>query len=241
MQQGGIIFKQPHTDVTLSGHPGFLSPAERRFENKIVEMVAHLKAMRERLTDVRTFMQKLTQRVTQFRQGIQQGFAQAGDLAGTFGGTPFVDPTRIKAYFATQISQAKRFSTDLKALAKAKLSPALLAQIAGAGPAAAPLAEAILATGVGNVNQMQKQLSGIAKGTAASVTTTVYGREVDRTRKQLHDLNREIEKLTKALRTQTAPIGRGITFNINVAKADVSEKELRKEIEWWWKKEVKKH
>lgn len=117
---------------------------------------------------------QMTEAAKKFEDGVTKSFMSATSVVEAFGDDAEVTAAKVMKFFEDQVEAARNWSSNLKALAKAGLDEGLLAELAQAGPKAAPLVKALLdAVKSGNleaINQAQADLREILDDTLTSLS-----------------------------------------------------------------------
>lgn len=109
-----------------------------------------------------------------FRDSVKGAFESATSVVQKFGSDTEVTKAQVLQFFKDQVAAARDWSINLQLLSKAGLDQGLLAELAAAGPKAAPLIRALLdAVNTGNlaaINKAQVDLRTILNDTVNGVS-----------------------------------------------------------------------
>jgi len=152
--------------------------------------------------------QKLSDLVSQRKQ---EKDAIQGAVTDTFslGNIPkpaFGEPVTLRDILrrlSTAVSNAKQFGSILRKLAREGLSPALLSQLAEAGPDALPAAKALLAATprqLRSINSQFKQLTQTGSSIGKFVSRDMFNTGIDAARGLVNGLKSQQSALNKAIR-----------------------------------------
>jgi hypothetical protein len=128
---------------------------------------------------------------TAIKDLMQKGMSQDAAMA-QLGITPADAGQQLLDNLATQLEQAEHFSNLLQTLTQKGLDPALVQQLAAAGPEALDILRAIEMAGVENVNALQAQIDAVADSLASTLTEPLFG-------KQAEELDRAANLFSKSL------------------------------------------
>lgn len=171
------------TPETLSSLRDALSSMER--------MERRLEGVRDRLAEVRD-------RARGFADTVRQGFQDFLDISGAF-----EEGVDISQFFTEQLAAAQQFADILEALRRQGISRALLAEIASAGPAAVPFAQALLQQGpsvIATVSQQFDAIREIAESTSRSLTREFFGQRIDELKERLTAIRETIAATRETIR-----------------------------------------
>lgn len=199
-------------------------------------------------SDLQRRMTALNNRVQSFVGDFRSGFQQGTDIVSLLGGESDRKKINIRKFFADKIATAKKWAGTLRQLAAKGLNPALLQELAAAGPDALPLAQEILKIGVKFVNKQQGILNNIMSQTQKYLVNTVFGDQIDQLAKEAKNFKNALAKLVEVIKHATqqatdntpAKPGKGHHGGGNFEyhyhgppRADA--KEQVRELSWWWR------
>ena len=135
-------------------------------------------SMKAALDAAKSAQDKLTNLASSVRDSITSGFGITDIFKASY--AQWTGPTWFLNMFKQRLSDAKKFVADIKALSAAGLSPALLSQLAQAGPENGLGAAEMMMGNVGMIaelNNLQAQLDATAAEGGAFVGQLIYGGE----------------------------------------------------------------
>jgi hypothetical protein len=173
----------------------------RRWRDRMVQ------AQTDHLIQVDSKLSKLNstiQAAKSFQSGIQSGLASYAGLSGLdqFGNlmVPGVKPGQsagqgLESQLQLKLGNLKKWQSDIKAMQRAKVSPALISQVAQMGPdTGMQYAEAILAGGP----------KAAEKSTAKAATRAVYGKSLSGMWEDEHELKKAAQFFGRELAKEAA-------------------------------------
>jgi hypothetical protein len=158
-----------------------------------------IKGLESKADELRDKLAGIIDRASSFRSAVSGGFGSFLDISGAFG----LGGADIQSFFASQVSGAQQFAAILKALQAQGASPALLQQIASAGPQAIPFAQQLLQMGpegIAGISGALSMISQLASSTARGLSDSYFGEKIGEVRGDLHDINAEIRGLRQDVR-----------------------------------------
>jgi len=135
-------------------------------------------SMKAALDAAKSAQDKLTNLASSVSDAITSGFGITDIFKASY--AQWTGPTWFLNMFKQRLSDAKKFVADIKALSAAGLSPALLSQLAQAGPENGLGAAEMMMGNVGMIaelNNLQAQLDATAAEGGAFVGQLIYGGE----------------------------------------------------------------
>lgn len=123
-----------------------------------------------------------------------------------------LDPTKgdpgqqLLAMLSGQLGQATDFSNLLQSLAAQGLDPALVQQLAQAGPEALDILRAIQAAGVQNVNAIQAQIDAVASSLGKKLTEPLFGKQADEMDAAVQAMVKSLAKFQKDFKALPADV-----------------------------------
>ena len=135
-------------------------------------------SMQAALDAAKSAQDKLTNLASSVSDAITSGFGITDIFKASY--AQWTGPTWFLNMFKQRLSDAKKFVADIKALSAAGLSPALLSQLAQAGPENGLGAAEMMMGNVGMIaelNNLQAQLDATAAEGGAFVGQLIYGGE----------------------------------------------------------------
>lgn len=179
----------------------------------VMRQTRHLENVDSKLSKLNSQIQA----AKSFQSGIQSGLASYAGLSGldSFGNlmVPGVKPGQsvgqgLESQLKLKLSNLRKWQSDITRLRRAKVSPALISQVAQMDPETGmQYAEAILAGGhslIHQLNATEAQVGAIEKSTAKAATRAVYGKSISAMWGDEHELKKAAQFFGRELAKEAA-------------------------------------
>jgi hypothetical protein len=180
-----------------------LEGLDRRFEKLKTKIGSFRSAIRGAFADASDLIGTIGAALEQFRSDQEQFLTDQAAFTGAEGQVAPVAPNApdIQALVAAQVAQAQQLAKLLKQLQDKGLSTANLADLAGQGAGAIPIAEALLADPalIQSLNDAQQAIADITQRTADQMTNAAFGDKVERMSEALDKLLGKLREFLQGL------------------------------------------
>jgi hypothetical protein len=216
------FYLSPHTAAAIAKEQTkflediaqYYTGSARRWRDAMVTaQTRHLESVDSKLSKLNSQIQA----AKSFQSGIQSGLASYAGLSGldAFGNlmVPGVKPGQsvgqgLESQLKLKLSNLRKWQSDIKALQRAKVSPALISQVAQMDPdTGMQYAEAILAGGhslIREMNATEASIGAIEKSTAKTATRAVYGKSISAMWEDEHELKKAAQFFGRELAKEAA-------------------------------------
>jgi hypothetical protein len=196
--------------------PPAAARAYRQVEKDFLAVVRARDAVNRRLARARDLLARRTATLKQEKSTVKSAVTGTFNIAsaGTgFDGQQPVTFNRILAQVKQAVARATRFTVILKKLAREGLAKGLLQQLAEAGPAALPQAEALLQATpkqIGVLNRQYRKLDSVGSTLGGFIANDLYGAGVQAAKGLVNGLESQQSKLNAAIRRIARSMIQGI-------------------------------